>query len=198
MNKLTDRPPMSQTDKLCLVALAGCFLAPHLAVWAMDAAAYRAAEVDKPHVETVTVAQPINCAPLAEAIAARRAELENELFWQTVPLDAECRAALEEACEEHRVPICLALSVMHEESRFDPEASNDISYGLMGLNKKYYPADLTPAENIRAGVVHLAGQIERYDGDIQAALRGYNKGWDDGDRVYARAVLDASEKWGCG
>ncbi|NBI11973.1 hypothetical protein D1641_18640 [Colidextribacter sp. OB.20] len=194
MNKLTDRPPMSRTDKLCLVALAGCFLAPHLAVWAMDAAAYRAAEADKPPVEVVTVARPIDCTPLAEAIAARKAEL----FWQTVPLDAECRAALEEACEEHGVPICLVLGVIHEESRFDPEAGNDISYGLMGLNKKYYPSDLAPTENIRAGVSHLAGQIERYDGDVQAALRAYNKGWDDGDRAYARAVLDASEKWGKG
>lgn len=192
------RFPMSRTDKLLLVALAGCFLAPHLAVWAMDTAAYRAVEADKPQVEVVEVeiVPPIDFTPLAEAIAARKAELENELFWQTVPLDAECRAALEEACQERRVPICLVLGVIHEESRFDPEAGNDISYGLMGLNKKYYPSDLTPSENIRAVVAHLAGQIERYDGDIQAALRGYNKGWDDGDRAYARAVLDASEKWG--
>ena len=87
---------------------------------------------------------------------------------------------------------------MHEESRFDPEAGNDISYGLMGLNKKYYPSDITPSENIQAGVAHLAGQIERYDGDIQAALRAYNKGYDDGDRRYARDVLEASEKWGKG
>ena len=198
MKKITDRPPMSRTDKLCLVALAGCFLAPNLAVWAMDTAAIRAAETDKPHVEAVTIAQPIDCAHLAEAIAARKAELEEELFWQTVPLDAECRAALEDACEEHGVPICLVLGVIHEESRFDPEAGNDISYGLMGLNKKYYPADLTPAENIQAGVAHLESQIKRYDGDIQAALRGYNRGYDDGDRVYSRLVLDASEKWGKG
>lgn len=191
------RFPMNQTDKLCLAALAGCFLAPHLAVWAMDTAAYRAVEADKPQVEVVEVeiVPPIDFTPLAEAIAARKAELENELFWQTVPLDAECRAALEEACQERRVPICLVLGVIHEESRFDPEAGNDISYGLMGLNKKYYPSDITPAENIQAGVAHLAGQIERYDGDIQAALRAYNKGYDDGDRVYARKVLDASEKW---
>lgn len=198
MNKLTDRPPLSHTDKLCLLALAGCFLAPHLAVWAMDAAAYRAAEADKSQVEMVEIVPPIDCTPLAEVIAARRAELENELFWQTVPLGAECRAALEEACGEYGIPICLALGVIHEESRFDPEAGNDISYGLMGLNKKYYPSDLAHAENIRAGVSHLAGQIKRYDGDVQAALRAYNKGWDDGDRAYARAVLDASEKWGKG
>lgn len=198
MNKLTDRPPLSQTDRLCLVALAGVVLTTSLFDWAMDAAAYRAAEADKRSVEAVTIARLIDRTPLAEAIAAREAELEEELFWQTVPLDEECRSTLEEACEKHEVPICLALGVIHEESRFDPEASNDISYGLMGLNKKYYPANLTPAENIRAGVAHLAGQIERYDGDIQAALRGYNKGWDDGDRAYARAVLNASEKWGKG
>lgn len=199
MKKLTDRPPMSRTDKLCLVALAGCFLAPHLAVWAMDAAAYRAAEADKPPVEVVTVAQPIDCTPLAEAIAARKAELEEELFWQTVPLDAECRAALEEACEVNGVALCDALGLIEVESGFQVEAvSREGCFGLFQLNPKYYPTDLTPAENIRAGVAHLAGQIERYNGDIQAALRAYNLGYDDGDRQYARAVLDASEKWGEG
>lgn len=201
MNKLTDRLPLSQTDKLCLVALVGCFLVPHLAVWAMDTAAIRSAEVDKPQVEVVEVdiVPPIDCTPLVEAIAAGRAELENDLFWQTVPLDAECQAVLEEACQEHRVPICLVLGVIHEESRFDPKAGNDISYGLMGLNKKYYQDDLTPAENIRAGVAHLAGQIERYDGDIQAALVAYNQGSYKGVVTdYAKKVLKASEKWGAG
>ena len=192
------RFPMSRTDKLCLAALAGLVLTVSLADCAVDAAASRATEMDKPQVEVVEIVPPIDCTPLAEAIETRKAELENELFWQTVSLGSECRAALEEACQEHRIPICLALGVIHEESRFDPEAGNDISYGLMGLNKKYYPSDLTPAENIRAGVAHLAGQIERYDGDIQAALRAYNLGYDDGDRVYARKVLDASEKWGNG
>ena len=195
MEKLTSKPPMSRTDKLCLRASAGCFLAPHFAVWAMDAAAYRAAEADKPQVEVVEIVPPIDCTPLAEAIAARRTELENELFWQTVPLDEECRAALEEACQEHGVPICLVLGVIYEESRFDVEADNGISYGLMGLNKKYYPSDLTPAENIQAGVIHLAVQLERYGGDIQVALTSYNAGYDTGSRTYARKVLDASEKW---
>lgn len=219
MNKLIDRSPMSQTDRLCLVALVGVVLTASLFDWAMDAAAYRAAEADKPPSE-VAERLPLKVDPMVfygetpnadllppeedkpliaeNLIATLTTALKDKLFWQTVPLDAECRAALEEACEKHEVPICLALGVIHEESRFDPEAGNDISYGIMGLNKKYYPSDLTPAENIRAGVAHLAGQIERYDGDIQAALRAYNKGYNDGDRQYARAVLDASEKWGKG
>lgn len=223
MDRLTDRPPMSRTDKLCLLAIAGLMVLTAVVYELTDGRAIRAAEAeaDKPEiVQGIPERLPLKTdaavfygqAPnaelippaetgaalfsdmLAEALAAR----QEELYWQDIPLDEECRAALEEACEKHGVPICLALGIIHEESRFDPEAGNDISYGLMGLNKKYYPSDLTPAENIQAGVAHLAGQIDRYDGDIQAAMRAYNLGYDDGDRRYARTVLDTSEKWGKG
>lgn len=187
-------PRLTRTDKLLLLAIAGCFLAPHLAVWAMEDAAYRAAEADKPPRAITITAPTIDCASLVAAIEERR----EELFWADVPLDKECREALQESCEAEGVPICLALGVIYEESRFDAYAENKFSYGYMVLNKKYYPDNLTPEGNIQMGVAHLATQIERYDGDIQAALRAYNKGWDDGDRRYARSVLDASEKWGCG
>lgn len=186
--------PLTRTDKLCLIALVGCFTIPHLVFWAIDEAAYRAAEKeDKPAAITIT-APPIDCTPLVEAIESRK----EELFWADIPLDTAFREVLQEACDANDVPICLALGVIHAESRFDPYADNGVSYGLMGLNRNYYSSGLTPEENIRAGVEHLAGQIERYDGDIQAALRAYNKGWDDGDRVYAKIALDASEQWGCG
>lgn len=204
------RPRLTKTDKLCLIALVGCFLAPCLSFWAIDEAAIRSAEEDKPPVEAIVITVPVDCTPLVEAVEAaiesadpeETSQIKNPTdagtYDETIPLDRELQAVLREACEEHGVAVCDALGVIWEESRFDPCAENKYSYGLMGLNKKYYPSDLTPAEQIRAGVKHLAGQIERYDGDIQAALRGYNKGWDDGDRVYARIVLDASEKWGCG
>lgn len=190
-----NKPPLSRTDKLCAVILVGAFFSPHLACWAMDAAAIRAAEVkaDKPPSITIT-APTIDFVPLLEDVEARK----EELYWESVPLDHECRYALQEACEEHNVPLCLALGLIEVESRFQVDASNGVCVGLFQLNTRYYPADLTPEENIRAGVAHLAGQIERYDGDIQAALRAYNKGYDDGDRQYSRAVLDAAEKWGCG
>lgn len=195
MEKLTDKPPISQVDKLCLVALAGILIATTLCYELTDGQAIRAAEADVDKLPTITIAAPsIDYMPLVETIEAQR----EELFWQTVPLDQECRDALQEACEEHNVPLCLALGLIEVESRFQVDASNGICVGLFQLNTRYYPADLTPEENIRAGVAHLAGQIERYDGDIQAALRSYNRGYDDGDRQYARAVLDASEKWGCG
>lgn len=199
-----NRPPLTQTDKLLLGLLSVCFLAPHLAVLALDAAAERAVEEDKPPVDIVEVVPPIDCTPLVEAVEAARESAESEEVAQadpydeTIPLSRELQAVLREACEEYGVSVPLALGVIHEESRFDPDADNGLCYGYMGLNKNYYPDDLTSAENIREGVSHLAGQIERYDGDIPAALRGYNKGWDDGDRRYAKAVLAASEKWGNG
>ncbi len=188
------RFPMSQTDKLCLAALAGCFLAPHLAVWAMDAAAIRAAEVDKPQVEVVIV-PPIDCTPLVAAMEA----MQEDPYREDIPLSRELQAVLRESCEVNGVALCDALGLIEVESRFQVDAvSREGCFGLFQLNPKYYPSDLTPAENIQAGVAHLASQIKQYDGDIQAALRAYNKGYDDGDRVYARKVLDASEKWGNG
>lgn len=192
MDRLTDHPPMSRMDKLCLVALAGVILTAALVDWAMDAAAIRAAEMDKLQVEVVEIVPPVDCTPLAAAVDP----MQEDPYREDIPLSRELQAVLYEVCGANDVAPCLALGVIWAESRFDPEAGNDISYGLMGLNKKYYPSDITPAENIKAGVAHLAGQIERYDGDIQAALRAYNKGYDDGDRRYARDVLEASEKWG--
>jgi len=194
MNKLTDRPPMSRTDKLCLVALAGVILTAALADWAMDAAAYRAVEADKPQVEMVEIVQPIDCTPLAAAMEA----MQEDPYREDIPLSRELQAALYEVCSANDVAPCLVLGVIWAESRFDPEADNGLCYGYMGLNRNYYPSDLTPAENIQAGVIHLAGQLERYGGDIQAALTAYNAGYDTGSRTYAKKVLDASEKWGKG
>lgn len=189
------RFPLSRTDKLLLVALAGCFLAPHLAVWAMDTAAIRATEMDKSQVEVVEIVPPIDCTPLVAAMEA----MQEDPYREDIPLSRELQAVLRESCEVNGVALCDALGLIEVESGFQVDAvSREGCFGLCQLNPKYYPSDLTPAENIQAGVAHLASQIKRYDGDIQAALRAYNKGYDDGDRVYARKVLDASEKWGNG
>lgn len=195
MNRLTDRPPMSHMDKLRLVALAGCFLAPHLVVWSMDAAAIRATEVDKPQVEVIEIVPPVDCTPLVAAIEA----IQEDPYREDIPLSRELQAVLRESCEVNGVALCDALGLIEVESGFQVDAvSREGCFGLCQLNPKYYPSDLTPAENIRAGVAHLASQIKRYDGDILAALTAYNAGHDTGSRSYARKVTEASEKWGNG
>ena len=195
MNKLTDRPPLSHTDKLCLVALVGCFLAPNLAVWAMDTAAIRAAEEDKPKFEVVAIVPPADCTPLVAAMEA----MKEDSYGEDIPLSRELQAVLRESCEVNGVAICDALGLIEVESGFQVDVvSREGCFGLFQLNPKYYPSDLTPAENIQAGVANLASQIKRYDGDILAALTAYNAGHDTGSRSYARKVIEASEKWGNG
>ena len=189
-----EKSPTSATDRLCAAALAVLLVAVTLVYEATDGAAIRAAEADKPPAITVTV-PAIDISFLAEALE----ECRRELFWQSIPLSPACREALREACEAHGVPLCDALGVIQVESGFDPEAvSSEGCVGLMQLNTRYFPAGLSPEDNIRAGVAYLGALLERYDGDTQAALRAYNKGWDDGSRTYARAVLAASEQWGAG
>ena len=192
MNRLTDRPPLSQTDKLCLVALAGVVLTAALADWAMDAAACRSAELeDKPPV-TITWGAPMDQLRLLEAMAL---QLEPDPYREDVPLERELQTALYEACEASGVPVSLALGLIETESGFQTDAvSCEGAYGLCQLNPKYFPADLTPAGNIRAGVVYLGELLERHV-DPAAALRAYNLGYDDGDRRFADAVLAAEEKW---
>lgn len=186
---------LSSTDRLCLLAVAGAMIAQTAIYEATDGAALRAAEADKPPAITCAVPAPeVDFTPLLNALDARRAEQ----FWETVPLDPECRESLQDACETSGVPLCLALGVMEVESNFRPDANSEVSKGLMQLNSRYFPADLTPDENIRAGVAYLGALLQQYDGDTAAALRAYNRGFDDGDRAYANKVLAASAKWGVG
>ncbi len=185
------KPPLSHTDKLCLMVLAGVVLTASLFDWAMDAVAYRASEADKPPMQ-LTWEAPLEQPQLLEAITL---QLEPDGYRADVPLDRELQSALRAACEESGVPVSLALGLIEAESAFDPEVvSSKGAYGLCQLNPRYFPDDLTPAENIAAGIGWLGGLLERYE-DPAAALRAYNLGYDDGDRQFADAVFAAAERW---
>lgn len=112
-----------------------------------------------------------------------------------IPLPSELQAVLRDACAEHGVPVPLALGVIQVESCFQPDAvSPEGCYGLMQLNPKYFPAGLSPADNLRAGIEYL-GRLLGEHGDPAAALTAYNAGHDTGSRTYAAAVLAAAEGW---
>ena len=111
-----------------------------------------------------------------------------------VPLPYELQDVLQTECERCGIDYALALGLIETESGFDPEADNGLCYGLMQLNRDYFPADLSPAENIQAGIEYLAYQLGRYE-TVEAALCGYNAGHDTGARDYANAVLAAAERW---
>lgn len=111
-----------------------------------------------------------------------------------IPLSPELQAVLLDACRENDVPVALALGQIEVESGFRQDADNGISYGLCQLNKRYFPDELSPADNIRFGMRHLGGLLDQYD-DTAAALTAYNAGYDTGYRGYANAVLAAAERW---
>lgn len=194
-----NRPPLSQTDKLCLIALVGCFLAPCLSFWAMDAAAERAVEEDKPPAEAIVITVPVDCTPLVEAIELARESAQADPYDETIPLSRELQAVLRDVCKANNVALCDALGVIEIESGFKTDAvSSEGAYGLFQLNPRCFPFNLTAEENIKSGVSYLGELLNRYDGDIQEALTAFNAGYDTGGRRYAKAVLDASEKWGNG
>lgn len=113
-----------------------------------------------------------------------------------VPMNYELQDVLHSACEANGIPYHVALGLIETESGFDPDAVSSAGcYGLAQLNPRYFPSGLTPAENIATGMEYLAYQLDRYDGDMAAALTAYNAGHDTGARWYAKAVLEAAEKW---
>lgn len=200
--------PMTRTDKLCALLLVGCFLAPHLAVMVLDEAACRAAEkteVDNPQSVTVTTptidyadflaAHKEAVEAVQDTTSAAREDPEAALDWKSGPLDQDCHEALREACEVSGVPVSLALGLIEVESGFQTDAvSSEGAYGLCQLNPKYFPPNLTPAENIQAGVAWPGNLLDRY-GTPEAALTCYNAGYETGSRVYADAVLAAASRW---
>ena len=117
-------------------------------------------------------------------------------FREDVPLSAELQEVLWDACQEHKVEYALAMGLIETESSFNPEAVSCVGcYGLMQLNPDYFPADLSPAENIQYGVAFIAEKLDQYAGNVGAALTAYNAGHDTGNREYAENVMAAAERW---
>ena len=121
-------------------------------------------------------------------------EQDKPAYDPAIPLPEDLQLVLRAACEENGVDLALALGVIEVESSFDPGADNGLCYGLMQLNRRYFPVDLPAGENICYGVEYL-GQLLTWHGSVEAALTAYNAGHDTGDRVYANVVLAAAERW---
>lgn len=94
------------------------------------------------------------------------------------------------AAAKHEVPMDLILAVIQAESNFQPRAfSTDsegepLALGLMQLTpataRRFGIADELdvwhPTKNIDAGTRYLAWLIDRFDGDFEHAIAGYNAG----------------------
>lgn len=110
-------------------------------------------------------------------------------------------AEVKEQAERYGVDPLLALAIMREESRFDPEAlSTARAVGLMQvmpttasgvLGSRVTPSRLmNPQLNIRTGVAYLGGLLRRFDGSIPLAVAAYNSGPGGVRRVRSLAATD--------
>lgn len=134
-----------------------------------------------------------------KALSAQWWAEENAKPWrEDVPLSAELQSALLAICEENGVDPLLALGLIETESGFQTDIVSPWGdYGLMQLNYRYFDSDMTPEENMAAGIGLLASNLKRY-GTVEAALTAYNRGHDDGSRSYSAVVLKNARKWGYG
>ena len=131
-----------------------------------------------------------------EAEKIDQALLEQGYYREDVPLDFTLQDILYTACDANGIPREVVLGLIDVESDFRSDAvSPNGCYGLCQLNPKYFPSGLNDAENIRTGIAYLGEQLERYDGDLEAALTAYFNGHDNGKRWYAEKVLTRAKEW---
>ena len=150
---------------------------------------------DKPFSELAPVTFDHRGAALIGHIMLDTLE-EQGYFRADVPLSYDLQDALHTACERYSIDYPVALGLIEVESNFQPNIVNATGdcYGLCQLNVRYFPSGLPPEENIDHGLAYLREQIDRY-GSLEAGLQAYHDGYDTGARWYARAVLEAAEKW---
>lgn len=143
-----------------------------------------------PTEETVPQEQQAAAEPAAEQ------EPEGPLFkyYPDIPLAEDLQHVLFDACIEKDIPYEVALALIWSESGFNVNSNNGICYGLCALHKYYYPTDLTPEENIKAGMDLLGLYRDRYDGDIVKALDAYANGSFRGTvTTYTKIIMSRAE-----
>ena len=114
---------------------------------------------------------------------------------EDVPLSIGDQLALRAASDWYGVPYSLCLGVIEGECNFNTENDDGHCYGLMALNRDYFPDDLESWQNIQYGVECIADKLAQYNGDVPAALEAYWHGHNNERRGYPEYILEFVEKW---
>lgn len=115
-------------------------------------------------------------------------------YYPDIPLAENLQHVLFDACIRNDISYEVALALIWSESGFNVNSNNGICYGLCALHKYYYPTNLTPEENINAGMDLLGLYKNRYDSDIEKALDAYGNGSFNGTVTkYTKIVMRRAE-----
>ena len=104
-----------------------------------------------------------------------------------VPMDHELQAHIIRTCNGYGIDPTIAIAMIDRESDFDISAIGDRgeSYGLLQVKPRYHVERmeklgvsdlLDPFDNVLVGIDYLAELLDKYDGDMEKALVGYNAG----------------------
>lgn len=157
--------------------------------------------IEPTQVPTETT-QPITEPPVTEESKAT----EPPVILYDVPLSEDLQLHIIGLCEEHHIDPAIILAMCFRESSYNPSAIGDggNSLGLMQIQPRWNMALmeqlgcldlLDPYQNVTVGIAVLAGQLERYEGDLAKALVAYNQGHFNGTVTqYAKEVLAKAEE----
>lgn len=143
--------------------------------------------------------------PIAQPVA-QQIETPEPVKLYDVPLDADLQNHIAVTCEAHHIDPAVVVAMIWQESRYNPDAVGDSgnSLGLMQIQPRWHSGRMAklgcddlfdPFQNVTVGVDYLAAQLRRYDGDLAAALVGYNSGSYQGVVTgYAKSVLAKADE----
>ena len=181
----------AMTASICLGAFALCATS-----YAPGASAQIARTVDTTGREMFVNADPPVVARLAAAKPRKTIYLPGESTFigesrPAVSIDRDgAEKLVKAAAERHNMDPALVRAVIETESNWNPSAySRKGAGGLMQLipttAQRYGANDVfNPQQNIDAGVRHLKGLLERYNGNLELALAAYNAGEGAVDRAH--------------
>ena len=144
--------------------------------------------VTKRRRRRLAIGAAVVCAGIVAGVLLARGTIDRAIQELTLPLKHE--DVIRQQAREKNVDAALIAAVIYSESKFSdrtssagarglmqitPEAANDIERRSGGTTFKL--GDLSDPEiNIRYGTYLLRELLDRYDGDVVAALAAYNAG----------------------